>query len=452
VSFRTRVALLVAAVVAVVVAGVAGSFLYLARGKALETLDAKLSSRAGAVAQLGDKLAGRGRVDPRLFGLFGRYAPDDVLVQVFDANGRIWASNVEPLPIDRTDRSIAREGLKSSTARNGRLVTLDIDGHRMRVLTMPLKMNEKAVMIARPMDEVDAQLSSLWRISFQLFILGVVSSGAIGFVVAGRVVRPIRRLTEAASKIAVTQDVNQPIPAERADEFGQLATSFNEMLNALSLSREQQHRLVADASHELRTPLTSLRTNLEYLQRTGLIENSERQQALDDVLFELDELTELVTELVELATDRHQMDEPTEMELDEIVDAIVQRHRRRSPCPIEYRANPSRVRAVPALVERAVSNLIDNAVKWSPSGQTIEVEVKSGSVVVRDFGPGIPKHDWERVFERFYRTEDARSHPGSGLGLSIVRHVAESFGGSARVIAQSGPGTAVELSFPPLDG
>ena len=137
------------------------------------------------------------------------------------------------------------------------------------------------------------------------------------------------------------------------------------------------------------------------------------------------------------------------VELDELVDAIVQRYRRRSSCPIKYQASPSRVRAVPALVERAVSNLIDNAVKWSPPGQTIEVEVNLGSVVVRDRGPGIPKHEQERVFERFYRTEDARSYPGSGLGLSIVRHIADSFGGQVQVIAQSGPGTTVELSFPP---
>ena len=441
-SFRTRVAVLVAAVVAVVVAGVAGTFLYLARGKALESVDAKLRSRAGEVAQLGDRIGDSNRFDRRLFG---RYSPDDVLIQIFDAGGRIWVSNVEPMPIDRTDRSIARRELQ------GRLTTVDLAGQRMRVLTIPLKVKGRAVMVARPMDDVDAQLSGLWRISLQLFVLGVVSSGAIGFVVAGRVVRPIRRLTEAASKIADTQDVNQPIPAERDDEFGQLAKSFNEMLNALSLSRDQQRRLVADASHELRTPLTSLRTNLEYMQRADSIEENERQQALDDVLFELDELTELVTELVELATDRHQMGEPVEVELDELVDAIVQRHRRRSSCPIKYQASPSRVRAVPALVERAVSNLIDNAVKWSPPGQTIDVEVNLGSVVVRDRGPGIPEHEWGSVFERFYRSEDARSSPGSGLGLSIVRHVANSFGGTAQVIAQNGPGTAVELSFPPLD-
>jgi len=442
VSFRTRVAVLVAAVVAVVVAGVAGTFLYLARGKALESVDAKLRSRAAEVAQLGGGIGDSNRFDRRLFG---RYSPDDVLIQIFDAGGRIWVSNVEPMPIDRTDRSIARRELQ------GRLTTVDLAGQRMRVLTIPLKVKGRAVMVARPMDDVDTQLSGLWRISLQLFILGVVGSGVIGFIVAGRVVRPVRRLTEATSQIASTHNVDQPITVERNDEFGQLANSFNEMLSALTRSREQQYRLVADASHELRTPLTSLRTNLEYMHRSTGLEDSERQQVLDDVLFELDQLTELVTELVELATDRHQTGELAEIELDELVDAVVQRHRRRSATPIEYQARRCSVRVVPTLVERAVSNLIDNAIKWSPPGQPVEVEVDSGSVIVRDRGPGIPEHEWGSVFERFYRSEDARSSPGSGLGLSIVRHVANSFGGTAQVIAQNGPGTAVELSFPPLD-
>ena len=157
----------------------------------------------------------------------------------------------------------------------------------MRVLTIPLKVKGRAIMVARPMDDVDTQLSDLWRISLQLFILGVVGSGVIGFIVAGRVVRPVRRLTEATSQIASTYNVDQPITVERNDEFGQLTNSFNEMLSALTRSREQQYRLVADASHELRTPLTSLRTNLEYMHRSNGLEDSERQQVLDDVLFEL---------------------------------------------------------------------------------------------------------------------------------------------------------------------
>ena len=320
----------------------------------------------------------------------------------------------------------------------------------MRVLTLPLRTPGRAAMVARPMDEVDAQLAGLWRMSIQIFVIGVAGSGLIGFVVAGRVVRPVRRLTEAATRVAETQNVDQPIDIKRDDEFGQLASSFNEMLGALSLSREQQHRLVTDASHELRTPITSLRTNLEYMQRNSSIEEDERRLILDDVLFELDELTGLVTELVDLATDQHHMGEAECIELDELVDAVVQRHRRRTSYNIVYTATSSQIIAAPALVERAVSNMVDNALKWNPPDSSVQVRVENGSVRVSDNGPGIPVEEHEQVFERFYRTEGARSLPGSGLGLSIVRHVAESFGGQARIIDDGQPGTTIELSFPPV--
>ncbi len=439
-SFRARVAVLVALVVAVAVVSVAGSFLYMARGQAIDSIDSKLRLRAVDIPSLGEKFGRLHEFDRRLFG---KYAPDDVLVQVFDGRGRIWASNVEPLPIRPEDLSIARGQLKPQ------LTTVEIAGYRMRVLTVPLPVPGRAAMVARPMDEVDAQLAALWRISIQIFVIGVAGAALIGFVVAGRVVRPVRRLTEAATRVADTQDVDQPIDINRNDEFGQLASSFNEMLTALSLSREQQHRLVTDASHELRTPITSLRTNLEYMQRNSSIEDDERQQVLDDVLFELDQLTGLVTELVDLATDQHQMDEAERIELDELVDAVVQRHSRRTSSQIEYSANSCQIVAAPALIERAVSNMIDNALKWSPPNSAIQVRVESGSIIVSDNGPGIPVEEHERVFERFYRTEAARSLPGSGLGLSIVRHVAESFGGHARIVDRVESGTTIELSFPP---
>ncbi|MBI30977.1 MAG: two-component sensor histidine kinase [Actinobacteria bacterium] len=438
-SFRARVAVLIATVVAVVVAVVAGTFLYMARARSLNTLDDTLRDRAASVVQLGDKLGRPQEFDRRLFG---RYAPDDVLLQVFDTRGRIWASNVEPLPISRDDLAVARGNYRSQ------IDTAEVGGYRMRILTAPLKMPGRAVMIARPMDDVDELLAGLWRISIQIFVIGVAGAGISGFVIAGRVVRPVKRLTEAANDVAVTQDVDQPIEVQRDDEFGQLAASFNQMLSALSASREQQHRLVTDASHELRTPITSLRTNLEHIQRSPLIPENERQEILDDVLFELDELTGLVTELVELATDRHQMDEPSRVELDDLVDAVVQRHQRRTSSPIEYTAEPCQVLAVPALLERAISNMLDNALKWSPPAAPIQVQVIDGSVTVRDHGPGIPPDEREQVFERFYRAEDAKSSPGSGLGLSIVRHVAESFGGDARILNETGQGTAVKLWLP----
>lgn len=440
-SFRARVAVLVASVVAIAVACVAGSFLYLARGQAVESIDSKLRSRASAVIQLGEKFGRLREFDRRMFG---EYAPDDVLLQIFDDSRRIWASNVEPLPIRPENLLVAQRKISS------RIATTEIAGYRMRVLTLPLRTPGRAAMIARPMDEVDAQLAGLWRMSIQIFVIGVAGSGLIGFVVAGRVVRPVRRLTEAATRVAETQNVDQPIDVKRDDEFGQLASSFNEMMGALSLSREQQHRLVTDASHELRTPITSLRTNLEYMQRNSSIEEDERRLILDDVLFELDELTGLVTELVDLATDQHHMGEAECIELDELVDAVVQRHRRRTSYNIVYTATSSQVMAAPALVERAVSNMVDNALKWNPPDSSVQVRVENGSVIVSDSGPGIPVEEHEQVFERFYRTEGARSFPGSGLGLSIVRHVAESFGGQARIIDDGQPGTTIELSFPPV--
>ena len=440
-SFRARVAVLVALVVAIAVACVAGSFLYLARGQAVESIDSKLRLRASAVIQLSEKFGRLREFDRRMFG---DYAPDDVLLQVFDDNRRIWASNVEPLPILPENLLVAQRKISS------RISTTEIAGYRMRVLTLPLRTPGRAAMVARPMDEVDAQLAGLWRMSIQIFVIGVAGSGLIGFVVAGRVVRPVRRLTEAAKRVAETQNVDQPIDVKRDDEFGQLASSFNEMMGALSLSREQQHRLVTDASHELRTPITSLRTNLEYMQRNSSIEEDERRLILDDVLFELDELTGLVTELVDLATDQHHMGEAECIELDELVDAVVQRHRRRTSYNIVYTATSSQIIAAPALVERAVSNMVDNALKWNPPDSSVQVRVENGSVIVSDSGPGIPVEEHEQVFERFYRTEGARSFPGSGLGLSIVRHVAESFGGQARIIDDGQPGTTIELSFPPV--
>lgn len=440
-SFRARVAVLVALVVAIAVACVAGSFLYLARGQAVESIDSKLRLRASAVIQLSEKFGRLREFDRRMFG---DYAPDDVLLQVFDDNRRIWASNVEPLPILPENLLVAQRKISS------RISTTEIAGYRMRVLTLPLRTPGRAAMVARPMDEVDAQLAGLWRMSIQIFVIGVAGSGLIGFVVAGRVVRPVRRLTEAATRVAETQNVDQPIDIKRDDEFGQLASSFNEMLGALSLSREQQHRLVTDASHELRTPITSLRTNLEYMQRNSSIEEDERRLILDDVLFELDELTGLVTELVDLATDQHHMGEAECIELDELVDAVVQRHRRRTSYNIVYTATSSQIIAAPALVERAVSNMVDNALKWNPPDSSVQVRVENGSVIVSDNGPGIPVEEHEQVFERFYRTEGAQSLPGSGLGLSIVRHVAESFGGQARIIDDGQPGTTIELSFPPV--
>ena len=454
-SFRTRLGLLVAASVAVAVLAISGVALWIARTEARSALDRKLDDRVAVLVASGGRLPERRGVQ-----FFGRFVPRDVLVQIVAANGTVVYASDEVLPVAPADHAVANG--RAHRHRSDAIA----DGVRLRVLTVqvaPLG----ALMVASPLDEVDANVAGLRNTLAVVAVVGVAGAGLLGFLVAGRAIRPVRRLTAAARNVAQTQDLDQPIDIERDDELGELASSFNAMLEALAVSRAQQHRLVTDAGHELRTPLTSIRTNIELLARaeqpaaqpppeqpdgrSGL-DADERRQMLDDVQFELDQLTELVSELVELATDQRSQGEPERVDLAELAASVVDRHRRRTETGFVTAFEPCEAVVNAALVERAIGNLVDNAVKWSPPGQAIEISVAGAKgearVRVRDRGPGIPAALRETVFERFYRAPEARSQPGSGLGLSIVDYVARSHGGSAAVVDTDGPGTTVELRLP----
>ncbi|MCY3892001.1 MAG: HAMP domain-containing sensor histidine kinase [Acidimicrobiaceae bacterium] len=459
-SFRTRLGLLVAASVAVAVLAVSGVALWIARAEARSALDRKLDDRVAVLVASGGRLPERRGVQ-----FFGRFVPRDVLAQIVAPNGAVVYASDEVLPVTPADLAVA-----NGRARRHRS-DVSADGVRLRVLTVPLAPGG-ALMVARPLDEVDANVAGLRNALTVVAVIGVGGAGLLGFLVAGRAIRPVRRLTDAARNVAQTQDLDQPIELERDDELGELARSFNAMLEALALSRAQQHRLVTDAGHELRTPLTSIRTNIELLARAEQpaahpapddetdvppdarpeLNPRERRQMLDDVLFELDQLTELAVELVELATDRRALGEPEPADLAELAASVVDRHRRRTETSFVTAFEPCEVVVNAVLVERAIGNLVDNAVKWSPPGAPIEVSVavaESQAIVrVRDRGPGIPAALRETVFERFYRAPEARAQPGSGLGLSIVDYVARSHDGSASVIDADGPGTTVELRLP----
>lgn len=459
-SFRTRLGLLVAASVAVAVLAVSGVALWIARAEARSALDRKLDDRVAVLVASGGRLPERRGVQ-----FFGRFVPRDVLVQLVAPNGAVVYSSDEVLPVAPADLAVAH-------GRSHRHRTdVSAEGVRLRVLTVPVA-SGGALMVASPLDEVDANVAGLRNALAVVAAIGVAGAGLLGFLVAGRAIRPVRRLTDAARNVAQTQDLDQPIEPERDDELGELARSFNAMLEALAMSRAQQHRLVTDAGHELRTPLTSIRTNIELLARaeqpavqpppddesgerpdaqSGL-DPDERRQMLDDVLFELDQLTGLVAELIELATDQHSLGEPTVIDLPEIVAGVADRHRRRAGVEIVTSFTPCQVQANVALVERAVSNLADNAVKWSPAGEPIEISVvrddNQAVIRVRDRGPGIDPDLRRLVFERFFRAPEARARPGSGLGLSIVDYVARTHNGSASVIDTDAPGTTVELRLP----
>lgn len=225
--------------------------------------------------------------------------------------------------------------------------------------------------------------------------------------------------------------------------------AFNRMVAALATSRHQQHRLVQDASHELRTPLTSLRTNVEVLEQRGSrIGQEQRDELVRDIKVEVVELSELVAELVNLATDEHTAELAERIRFDVLVEEAVDRTRRRHDWEIESELEACEVIGRPGMLDRAVSNLLENAVKWSPDGEPIRVVLEAGTLTVHDRGPGIPADQRDKVFERFFRTMDAQKKPGSGLGLAIVDQTVTSHGGEVFVLDSPDGGAAVGFRLP----
>ncbi len=261
-------------------------------------------------------------------------------------------------------------------------------------------------------------------------------------------VRPVRRLTEHAERIAATGDLGERTDATRPDELGRLAVAFNTMLDALAESVRAQRQLVADASHELRTPLAAARTNLEVLELHAGLPAEQRSRILGDAIDELREMTRLIEELVELARGDMTVLETQPTRLDLVVEEAVAVAERRSGRRFETSLAPTVVEGSPAALGRAVSNLLDNAVKWGPPDEPIEVTLDGGVVRVRDHGPGVAPEDAAHIFDRFYRAAAARSLPGSGLGLAIVRQVARAHGGDVTVAPAPDGGSVFTLHLP----
>jgi two-component system sensor histidine kinase MprB len=346
------------------------------------------------------------------------------------------------LPVTGTDRAVA------SGKRNVVVETATVQGRRLRIATV-FAAPGTAVQVARPTADEEATLHRLELVFLLLVGSGVLFSLVLGAWIADTALAPVRRLTAAAERIAETRDLALRLDERGSDEVARLGTSFNRMLLALDRSLAAQRRLVADASHEFRTPLTSMRTNVELLGRGDALPEAERAAVVRDVVDQLDELSGLVADMIELARDGEAPAREEDVRLDDVVRDAVERARRHAP-HVEFAAElkPTTVRGDPQRLSRAVSNLLDNAVKWSPSGSTIDVRVAGAAVVVRDRGPGIAEDELPLVFERFYRSPRARGTPGSGLGLAIVKQVAESHGGSAHAANAPGGGAEFRLVLP----
>lgn len=386
------------------------------------------------------------------------FADPDVSFQIItssgDVVGRPGGNSVE-LPVDDTDRAVATRSRGTTAIRN-----VDVDGTGERMLTMAVG-DDVAMQVSRSLAQTDDTLGILTGLFASVGALVIAVAVSTGFVVTRRSLRPIGRLTNAAERVARTQEISTSIDeggiGERGtDEVGRLSAAFNRMLEALASAREQQRQLVADASHELRTPLTALRTNIEVLSRAaerGQLESLDAQTLMADVRVELEALSTLVAEIVDLATEVASADAALEqVDLAELVAVVGRRAARRYGVVVDVQVDgQTDVAGVPALLERAVSNLLDNAAKWDRSGRPIEVLVRGRRVEVRDHGPGLGSADPQRLFDRFYRRPATQATPGSGLGLAIVKQVVDRHDGRVFASDASGGGAVVGFELPPFD-
>jgi len=437
-SFRARITLAAAAAVAVAIAALAVSSYAIVRTALLDQVDASLRDRAAEarlVALPDGTFIARLPAGPLGAGAAG------IVSQVVRASGSLPAATGE-LPITAGDRLIAAG---SSPAEFG---TTTVSGVRVRTFVAPIAPGF-AVLVGRPLNEVESTLSRIRLVLILGALAGIGCAALFGAFVARSALVPVRRLTAAAEEVARTTDLSKRIDVDGKDELSRLAVSVNGMLAALERAVRSQRDLVADASHELRTPLTSVRTNVELLARRRQLPAVERQRLLGAAVTQLEELSALVSDLVELARDGERDDELEDVRLDLLVDDTVKRVQRRAQdVGFRLELEPTLVRGMPARLDRAVVNLLDNAAAWSPPGEPVEVSVRDGTVEVRDHGPGVAEEDLDRVFDRFYRAPAGRSKPGSGLGLAIVRQVAEAHGGVATVEREPGGGARFRLALP----
>jgi two-component system sensor histidine kinase MprB len=346
------------------------------------------------------------------------------------------------IAVDASDKAIATSGTGSA------LSDRTVKGTKLRVLTIGTGASG-AVLIARPLSEMNKELSRILLLLVIIGVAGIALAAILGALVARVALAPIARFTKRTEALTGNLDLSRRLDVEGRDELARLAGSFNTTLDALERSVGAQRQLVADAGHELRTPIASLRANIQVLGEAERLPAEEQEGLRKDIVGELDELTALVADVVELArgTAPEGREASDEVRLDGIVDAAIEKARRRGGVRFEASLEPTVVTGQAERIDRAVGNLLENARKWSPDGGVVEVELRGGVLSVRDHGPGFEEVDLPFVFDRFYRADRVRKLPGSGLGLAIVRQAAESCGGYAEAENAAGGGALLRVGF-----
>ncbi|MDP9256568.1 MAG: HAMP domain-containing histidine kinase [Actinomycetota bacterium] len=448
-TLRTRMAAVAGVAVALTVVVLAAAQYEAARSTLRGQIDSALRDRATPIKST-PPLGGQGgpsdgddhhdQVPPNPFGdASGK-------VQYLSPQGTILSSTTTSsrLPVDERAKELAASGTGSYFS------DAHVSGVHLRVLTVGLG-QRGAAQIARPLTEVDHALRQLLLVLLAVGAVGILVAAALGGVVARAALAPVSRFTRRTEALTGNPDLSQRLEIEGQDELARLARSFNATLDALERSAEAQRHLVADASHELRTPIASLRANIQVLQDADLLPEEERESLRADIIAELDELTALVGDVVELARGSKPSDIVDDVRVDQIVRALVERAERRAGDGVVFRSSlqPTVVSGEPERISRAISNLIGNAHKWSPPGGLIEIDLADGTLAIRDHGSGFVEADLPHVFDRFYRADSARGMPGSGLGLAIVRQAAEAHGGWVTAANAPDGGAVVTLSFGP---
>jgi two-component system, OmpR family, sensor histidine kinase MprB len=458
VPLRRRLALIAAASVAVAVLIAALVCYFVVRDQLRGQIDGALRAQAFAV-QHGDLHA----IEQTVPGIPARAGGPAQYVQVVLPDGTVrGVAGDLKLPVSSHAKQVA-DGIAGVA-----LSDVHVGSTHLREITFPVvvpvagngqrqpSIETVAFQLARPLNGVDGILSNLRLILALVFLGGIALAAALGRFAGRRVLSPLAEVAQAAQRIGETDDLTGRIRVHADDEVGALATRFNSMLDRLEGSRaaldesvRAQRQLVADASHELRTPVTSLRTNIEVLLAGGELGAEDRRRLLADVVEQSEELSALVGDLIELARGDMPGLATEDVRLDRIAAEAVARSRRNAPgIQIQPHLEPVSLDGVPARLGRAVNNLLDNAVRHSPAGGTVDVTVDRDGIRVRDRGPGVPEPDLPYVFDRFFRGSDSRGEHGSGLGLAIVRQVTEQHGGTAAVANAPDGGAVFSLHLP----
>ncbi len=431
-TFRTRLVLAATVAVVVAVLGASLAAYLVSRNTLLDAADNSLNTAAQKIVngqQIGSTTA--------------------TLGQVIDTSGAVVSGG--GLPVTGQVRLVAL-GLAPAF-----YTTVTVDGNQMRELVQHLPAGQPvesgilvrggALQIATLLN-ASSELTKLALLLGAVALAGVALAVVLGLLVARTALVPLNSLTDTVEGLAETTDVTQRLSPGGPDELGRLRRAFNRLLEALESSRRAQSQLVLDASHELRTPLTSLRTNLEVIRRVDELSPQDRTVLVQDVLVQLQELTDLVGDLAELARGDREPATQEMLRLDLLVrDAVALQntHGRAKGVTFDLEAKPCCVKGHADRLSRAVGNLLDNARKWSPPGQSVSVCCRDGAVVVHDQGPGIAEEDLPHIFDRFYRSPGARGLPGSGLGLAIVAQVVQAEGGA--IEAENDPTGGAKMSM-----